>query len=112
MVRRSWAQRNEEALARFHRAWARACQWLYDPANKDEAIRILAERLKTPEDLSRKTYEMYFEHAQALPKNGELNLAGVRTVVNIMAEMGNLPNPAPPIERYVDTSYLERAVGR
>ncbi|HLI29261.1 MAG TPA: ABC transporter substrate-binding protein [Chloroflexota bacterium] len=112
VVRRSWAQRNEEALARFHRVWVRACRWLYDPANKTEAIRILAERLNTPEDLARKTYELYFEHADALPRNGELNLAGVRTVLDIMTEMGNLPSPTPSAERYIDTSYLERATRR
>lgn len=112
VVRRSWAQRNEEALARFHRVWARACQWLYDPVNKTEAIRILAERLNTPEELARKTYEVYFEHADALPRNGELNLAGVRTVLDIMTEMGNLPRPTPPLERYIDTGYLERATRR
>ncbi|MBX5491723.1 MAG: ABC transporter substrate-binding protein [Chloroflexi bacterium] len=112
VVRRSWAQRNEDALARFHRVWIRACRWLYDPANKAEAISILAQRLNTPEDLARKTYELYFEHADALPRNGELNLAGVRTVLDIMTEMGNLPSPTPPIDRYVDTSYLERAARR
>ncbi|HZU04513.1 MAG TPA: ABC transporter substrate-binding protein [Chloroflexota bacterium] len=109
VVRRSWAQRNADALARFLRAYARACQWLYEPANKPEAIRILAEKLNTSEELAQKTYELYIEHSQALPRAGELNLAGVQTVMDIMAEMGNLPRPVPPLERYVDTGYLERA---
>ena len=29
--------------------------------------------------------------------------------MDIMADVGNLPRPLPPMERYVDTSYLERA---
>ena len=110
VVRRNWAQANEPALARFHRAYARACQWLYDPGNKNEAVRILVDKLKTTDELARKTYDVYMEHAQAMPRAGELNLAGVRTVMDIMGEIGNLPRPLPPLERFVDTGYLERAL--
>ncbi len=109
VVRRSWAQRNEDTVLRFLRVYARACQWLYDPSNKAEAIRILVDRLSTSEELARKTYELYMERAQALPKAGELNLEGVRVLMDIMAEIGNLPRPIPAMDRYVDTGYLERA---
>jgi len=108
-VRRNWAQHNEAALARFLRAYARGCQWLYDPANRSEAVQILVERLNTTEELARKTYALYIEHAQALPRAGELNPAGLRTPLDIMSGSGNLPLPAPPIERYIDTGHLERA---
>jgi ABC-type nitrate/sulfonate/bicarbonate transport system substrate-binding protein len=109
VVRRGWAQRHESELARFLRVWARACQWLYDPANKEEAIRILADKLNTADEFARKTYETYMERSEALPRNGELNVAGMRTVMDVMAEIGNLPRPVPPLDRYADTSYLERA---
>ena len=108
-VRRSWAQQNEAALARFLRAYARACQWLYEPANRGEAIALLVERLNTSEDLARQTYDLYIEHAQALPRAGELSIPGVRALLDIQSEIGNVPRPTPPIERYVDTGYLERA---
>jgi ABC-type nitrate/sulfonate/bicarbonate transport system substrate-binding protein len=108
VVRRSWAQRNEATLARWLRAYARACEWIYDPANKEEAIAIIVEKLKTTDDLARQTYDVYLR-AEALPRAGELNLAGMRTVIDIMSEMGNLPRPAPPLERFADTGFLERA---
>jgi ABC-type nitrate/sulfonate/bicarbonate transport system substrate-binding protein len=108
-VRKSWAQRNQDPLVRWLRAYVKGCQWLYDPANKEEAIRILVENTRTTEDYARRTYELLIEKAEGLPRAGELNTAGVRTVLDIMAEMGNLPRPIPPVEKYVDTSYLERA---
>jgi ABC-type nitrate/sulfonate/bicarbonate transport system substrate-binding protein len=108
-VRKGWAQQNQETLVRFLRAYAQACQWLYDPANKEEAIRVLVESLKTNEDYARRTYELQIVQAQALPKAGEMNMAGIATVLDIMADMGNLPRPIPPVDKYVDTSYLTRA---
>jgi ABC-type nitrate/sulfonate/bicarbonate transport system substrate-binding protein len=108
-VRRSWARQNEEIVLRFLRGYARACQWLYEPSNRGEAIQLLVDRLNTTDELASKTYELYMVHAQALPKAGELNLDGVRNLMDIMADVGNLPRPVPPMERYVDMSYLERA---
>jgi ABC-type nitrate/sulfonate/bicarbonate transport system substrate-binding protein len=108
-VRRSWAQRNEDVLLRFLRAYARACEWMYEPGNKAEAIRVLVNKLNINEDIARKTYELYVEYAQGLPKAGELNLDGMRGLMDIMTEMGNLPRPTPPLEKYADPTYLERA---
>jgi ABC-type nitrate/sulfonate/bicarbonate transport system substrate-binding protein len=108
-VKRSWAQQNPDSMLRFLRAYAKACQWMYDPANKEEAIKILVDSLKTTDEYARRTYELMIEHAQALPKNGELNMAGMQGVMDIMVEMGNLPKPPPPMTKYVDTTWLDRA---
>jgi len=48
-------------------------------------------------------------HAEALPKNGEMNTAGIRGVMDIMGERGALPKPPPPMSKYVDTTWLDRA---
>ena len=108
-VRRAWAQQNPDAMLRFLRAYAKACQWMYDPANKEEAIKVLVDSLKTTDEYARRTYDLMVVHAQALPKNGELNIPGVQGVMDIMVEMGNLPKPTPPMTKYVDTTWLERA---
>src|SRR5205823_13123050 len=44
-VRRSWAEKNREALIGFIRAYVRAVDWLYDPANKAEAIALFRKNL-------------------------------------------------------------------
>jgi NitT/TauT family transport system substrate-binding protein len=108
-VRRGWAQQNADPLLRFLRAYAKACQWVYDPANKEEAIKVLVDHLKTTDEYARRTYDLLIVQAQGLPKNGELNVPGVQGVMDIMVEMGNLPRPTPPMSKYVDTTWLERA---
>jgi ABC-type nitrate/sulfonate/bicarbonate transport system substrate-binding protein len=44
-VRQAWAEANRESLIGFVRAYATAVDWLYDPANKDEALAIFAKNL-------------------------------------------------------------------
>ncbi|HZR98378.1 MAG TPA: ABC transporter substrate-binding protein [Chloroflexota bacterium] len=108
-VRRAWAQQNADGLVRFLRAYAKGCQWLYDPANKDEAIKILSDKLSSDQESSQKTYDLLITHAQAIPKAGEVNMAGVQKVLDIMGELDNVPKPVPPPSKYLDMSYLERA---
>jgi len=108
-VRRGWAQQNPDAMVRFLRAYAKACQWVYDPANKEEAIKVLVDSLKTTDEYARRTYDLMIGHAEALPKNGEMNMAGMQGVMDIMVEMGALPKPTPPMSKYVDTTWLDRA---
>src|SRR6266542_1127786 len=44
-VRRSWAEKNGEALTGYIRAYVRAVEWLYDPANKAETIAVFRKNL-------------------------------------------------------------------
>jgi ABC-type nitrate/sulfonate/bicarbonate transport system substrate-binding protein len=111
-VRRDWARANEDRLVRYLRAYARACRWLYDPANRAEAIRILAAGTRTDEAVAEKTYALYIDEMQAIPRNGEVSLPGMAAVLEAMLDVGTLEGPAPPPERFVDESYLRKATGQ
>lgn len=111
-VRRDWARANEDRLVRYLRAYARACRWLYDPANRAEAIRILAAGTRTDEAVAEKTYALYIDELQAIPRNGEVSLPGMAAVLEAMLDVGTLEGPAPPPERFVDESYLRKATGQ
>ena len=46
-----------------------------------------------------------------IPANGgKMNLPGLRAVLELRAEMGFLKPPLPPVEKYIDLSYYNRAV--
>ena len=55
-----------------------------------------------------KSWETYTQ-TQIWPRNGEVNLKGVQTVLNLIAEEGALKKPLPKPEDIVDSSYLEEA---
>jgi ABC-type nitrate/sulfonate/bicarbonate transport system substrate-binding protein len=104
-----WTKVNEEGLVRFLKAIVEADAWLYEPKNKTEAAGILAEYTRATPDAGLKSYELLIEKKQALSRGGEVNVAGLRTVIDFMGDLELLRQPLPGAEKYVDTSFLEKA---
>jgi ABC-type nitrate/sulfonate/bicarbonate transport system substrate-binding protein len=112
IVHRPWAQAHADLLVRWLRGFIAGQAWLQDPANRDEAVRILRAATQTSEEVAQRTYTLYFEErpGQAIPPDGAVNLAGLRNVIASIEESGNFDGaPPPPVERVVDLSYWERA---
>jgi hypothetical protein len=45
----------------------------------------------------------------ALPKQGEIGMAGLSNVIAMLGEAGTLKPPLPPAARFVDLRYLRAA---
>jgi len=58
IVNPDWAEENEAALVAFLRGRDQALQWLNDPANKAEAVEILAEATDVSLDIAERTYDL------------------------------------------------------
>jgi ABC-type nitrate/sulfonate/bicarbonate transport system substrate-binding protein len=110
-VREDWATSNKPALLAYMRAWIKANRWLHDPANKDDAIRILARETKIDAATAKLWYEVYFG-PEALPvaKDGKLDPVGYQALLDDMTNQGQIGPPAPTPEKYLDTSYWEEAI--
>ena len=106
-TRRSWAEKNRRVMVRFMKAMARAMRRLYD--NKEAAIEFLAKEMRLKAEHARKGWEFYTEQNIWNP-NGEANVEGVRTVIQIMGERGLLKAPLPNPAKYLDHSYAEEAL--
>lgn len=111
-TRRSWAAQNEAKLVGYIRAYVAAVDWLYDPANKAEAVAILMKRLDRvkPEDAER-TYEEFLHPTHGnLLRRAAIDLDGVRTVLKLRGEYAlpkkTLGDPA----RYYDPRYYDKAL--
>jgi ABC-type nitrate/sulfonate/bicarbonate transport system substrate-binding protein len=107
-ARRDWLARNEDTAARFIRGYLAGQRWLYDPANKEQAIQRLSERTRLSTEDSRSTYEMYVERERPFPAGMRINLTGVQGVLDSLAELGEMGIPTPPPSRFVDATYVER----
>jgi ABC-type nitrate/sulfonate/bicarbonate transport system substrate-binding protein len=108
-MNRDWARQNEARTVRYLRGLIRSARWLNDPANKEAAIRILMDETKAEERYARLTYEQYIEELKVMPREAEVDPRGIETVLDLMVEDGDLPSPHPPVSRYVDTSFWEKA---
>jgi len=106
LVNESWATANDDALVRTLRALLRAMAWLYDPAN-EEAKAIYAEEAGlTVADIAA-TYSDVIGK-QLLPRDLRPNRQGIENVLNLAHQQGALPE-IPPLDTWIDLSYLDRA---
>ncbi len=105
--KRSWAEKNRPLVVRYMKSMVQAMRWLYD--NKEAAIDFLAREMKLKPQHARQGWEYYTENKIWNP-NGEINIEGVKTVIQINAERMQMKGPLAPPTKYVDHSYVQEAL--
>lgn len=111
MVDISWAKANRDLLVRYLRAKVLAHRWLWDPANKQETIKILVKNTRIKDPDAAKTYDLWFgEKRPIVPRNGEINVKGLELVLEDMADSDLLKRPLPKADRYVNLTYYNEAL--
>lgn len=109
-ARRSWAEAHRGEVVGYVRALAAAFRFIRDPAQRDKVVAIAVATEAVSAASARRTLELYFEpERHVLPKEGEIEIEGLRQVIQFMADTGALQAPLPPAERFVDLSYLHEA---
>lgn len=111
-ARRSWAAANADMLVRYIRAHVAAVDWLFEPANRAEAIAILQRRLVelSAENAARSYDELLHPERGSLSRRAALDPEGVRTVLRLRAEYARPAGPLGAPGRYYDLTYYERAL--
>ncbi len=111
-TRRSWAAANEAKLVGYIRGFVTAVDWLYDPANKTEAIAILQRNLPqmTQENAERSYKDLLQSEQSGFTPKAAMDVEGVRTVLKLRSEFGrpqkNLTDPM----RYYDPRFYQKAL--
>jgi ABC-type nitrate/sulfonate/bicarbonate transport system substrate-binding protein len=110
-TRRSWAAQNRRAVTAFIRAYAQAIDWLYDPANREDAIRILRNNLPdmSPE-LAQQSYRELVDTQDGFYRNAKVNLDGLRTVLALRSRYAQPPKKLSDPMKYYDPSYYNEAM--
>jgi len=104
-VLRSWGAANSDTIVKYVQAYIEGLRWMLDSKNKAEAVAILVERLKLPEDVAAQAYDATIKGFQ---KDGALDMEGVRNVLKLRAQFEG-GTPAAP-EKYIDLSYYQKAL--
>jgi ABC-type nitrate/sulfonate/bicarbonate transport system substrate-binding protein len=110
-TRRSWAGQNRSAVVAFIRGYAQAIDWLDDPANRQEAIRILEKNLPdmSPE-LAERSYGELVKPQEGFYRNAKVNLDGLRTVLALRSRYAQPPKKLNDPMKYYDPSYYDEAM--
>jgi ABC-type nitrate/sulfonate/bicarbonate transport system substrate-binding protein len=106
-VKRSWAEKNRPVLVRFMKATVQAMRWLYD--HKEPAIDFLSKEMKLKPQQARRGWDYYTENRIWNP-NAEVNVEGMKTVIQINAERMQSKGPLPLPAKYLDPSYVQEAL--
>lgn len=109
-ARRSWAEAHKDAMVRYVRALASAFKFIRDPANRRAVVKTIVETTDSSAAVAEQTLKLFFEpERKVLPRQGEIEVNGMTQVIAFMGEAGNLKEPLPPPERFVDLKYLQAA---
>jgi len=106
-VRRSWAEKNRPLVVRFLKAVVRAKKWFEQ--DRKAATEFLAKEFQLTPSTADRGLDYYLTH-QAWPPELEIDIDGLKSVVDIYAEQTAMKGPAPNPEKYVDSSYLRQAL--
>jgi ABC-type nitrate/sulfonate/bicarbonate transport system substrate-binding protein len=107
LVDTRWAEQNRPAVVAFLRAHIRAIRYLYDPANRDEVINVLARHTRTAPQIAAATYDLYMRQ-QVIARDGALFDDGIKANLDALVAMGELA-VAPPLAGFIDASFLAEA---
>ncbi len=103
-VLRPWAQANSDALVKYIQAYIEGWRWAFDPKNKAEVVKLLAERLKLTEEIATQSFD---DTKNDSAKDGAVDMAGVTNVLKLRAQWEGGAQASP--DKYLDLSYYKKA---
>lgn len=113
VVRRDWIAGHEKELIGYIRGYLAGLDWLFDPANKQDALALLRRNLPsmTPE-LAERSYQVLLDPKTGFARRAELDVPGLETVLALPAEYGEPRVPMPPSSAFYDLTLYRRATER
>jgi ABC-type nitrate/sulfonate/bicarbonate transport system substrate-binding protein len=111
-AKRSWAEKNRDSLVNYISAYVEATTWCFDIQNRASCLELLAKHNGLQGKAADETLDAMLDSDYGMYPKAEVNLPGVKSVLELRAEMGFLKQPLPPVEKYIDLSYYDRAIGK
>lgn len=112
-ARAAWARENTHDLSGFIAGWLESVNWMYDPANRETALDIIAENMpQMPRPVAAAACDIFFDEGTGMRRDGTFDMPGIATVLDLRREFGPAPDDLHGPEHYIDTAYLETAKGR
>lgn len=111
-VRRSWARDHADTLVAYLAAYVEGLRWSLDPKNRADAVAMLVDKLKLPQDMAEKSLALLAEPGFGFARDAKFDMAGFKNVLALRAavEGGKASKDAADPRRYIDLSYYDRAM--
>jgi hypothetical protein len=108
-ARRGWARDNRGKLEAYIGGYLAGLAWLYDPANRDEAIAILRRNLpQMSAEVAAQSHAVLVSPRGFEPK-AALDSEGIRTVLELRSRYGEPKKQLIDPAKYLDATYYSAA---
>ena len=110
-ARQGWSRAHAERVRGYIRAHAGAVDWLREPHNKDEALRIFLAHMppNTPPQAAETAYRALVSGPESFQRQAQIDLAGVETVVRLRTKFGRPGAQLHGAAHYYDPSFHQAA---
>ena len=109
-ARKSWADKNPDAIVRYMRAFGANFKFIRDPLNRKAVVQTVVDNTDMAADIAQQTLALFFEaERNAMPMRGEINIKGMTQGIAFMGEVGLLKEPLPTAERFIELKYFQMA---
>ena len=86
---------------------SKGTDWVYDPANRDKALKILADESKQPMDVVEKTYDYFMKDLKPFSRGLTIPNPDIDNVIAALRTNGFVKSANASREKYVDLRYLK-----
>lgn len=112
-ARRDFAEQNEAQLVAYIKAYAAALDWLYDPANKQEAIAILQKSVQNmAAPVAEVSYSVLLDPKLGFYKQPRIDAEGVAQVLELRGKYAEPKKELKEPTAYYDTRYQDAALAK
>jgi ABC-type nitrate/sulfonate/bicarbonate transport system substrate-binding protein len=108
-ARRGWLKDHREEAIGFIRAYVSALDWLYAPANREAALSTFVGHAGSSASVADKSYGVMLDPRSGFARKAELDVDGVRTVLELRSRYAEPRKSLTDPDRYYDASFYRAA---
>jgi ABC-type nitrate/sulfonate/bicarbonate transport system substrate-binding protein len=109
-VRRDWAAANRDRLTRYIAAYIEGLRWVTVPANRAEAIGLLADRMQLAPQMAEGCYQRVTDPSRGFARDAKIDGRGMDCVVKLRNEFSPKGGALRSTPQYVDETYYNAAL--
>lgn len=104
----SWLKTHGSEARGYLKALSDGVDWLYDPNNRDAAIKILAAHTKLAPQYAAQTYDYYIKDLKPFSRHLVIGPSVVDATVNALVKAGDIKETEIQRSKAIDASYLPK----
>lgn len=110
-TRRGWAEGHRAEVVGYIRGTVDALSWLYDPANRDDAIALLRRNVPTmSEQVAANSYRVLLDPSGGFAPRAAIDIPGISTVLGLRSQFGPAGTALTDPMKYLDLRYYREAL--